>query len=193
MVRPLAARQQDLARESILEAAIASLVETPGQDISMRALAKASGVSERTIFRYFASRDELLDEVAKEYSRRLNQPAAPSSVPELLSYVPAVYARFEDNATLTRAALRSEIYHRVRKKEELSRGAAIVSLIDKAAPKRSRVERQIASTNIRYFVIASTWNYYRFNFGLSFDETLQCAMTAIGQSIAGLGVKLPEA
>lgn len=188
MSRSLAARQQDLAREVILDAAIQRLVQAPHEELSVRAVAKQSNVSERTIFRYFASREDLLDAIAREYTRRLNAPRDPSTVAELIAYVPEIFARFEDNAPLTRAALRSEIYHRVRTRDASSRGSAINRIIEEAAPERSSSEREIAATNIRYVLTASTWNYYRFNFELSPTRACECVLTVVRNSLDGLGI-----
>lgn len=193
MSRSLAARQQDLAREVILDAAIQKLVEAPHEELSVRAVAKQSNVSERTIFRYFASRDELLDAIAHEYSRRLDAPPTPATVEELIAYVPAMFARFEENSALTRAALRSEIYHRIRTRGSAIRGAAIRQIIDRAAPKRPAAEREIAVANIRYMLIASTWNYYRFNFEFSAARTCDCALAVVHDSLFALGLKTRKA
>jgi hypothetical protein len=45
------------------------------------------------------------------------------------------------------------------------------------------------SANIRYFLSAATWQYYRFVFRFSLEETIACADTAIGQALGGLARK----
>src|SRR5438132_8467626 len=118
-------------------------------------------MSERTIFRYYATRDDLLDAVAGEMSNRLAVPPPPSSIEELLDYPAAIFARFEATAQLTRAALHSELYHRLRKAEAAERGERIAALVETGAPNIEPALRRRMSANIHYHVIASTWHYYR--------------------------------
>ena len=187
----LAARHADLTQSLILDSAIDLLETASVRELSVRAVAKQADISERTVFRYFASRDDLLDAVALEMSRRLDAPADPTTVDELMAYPAAMFARFEATSALTRAALHSELYDRIRSSAARHRGAAIRGLLDRAAPDRSEGERRIAAANIHYSVIASTWRYYRDYFGFGPEETVECARVAIAQALNGLGVPLP--
>ena len=44
----------------------------------------------------------------------------------------------------------------------------------------------IVFDNIRYYLSANTWQYYRFVFRFDFEETVACAETAIRQGLAAL-------
>lgn len=189
--QPLAARHAELTRQLILDAAIDLLQLAPVHELSVRAAAKHAGMSERTIFRYFANRDDFLDAVAKEMSRRLQTPPDPTSVAELLAYPEAIYARFEATTALTKAALHSELYDRIRNTDAKRRGAAIRALVDRVAPHKPEAERKLAAANIRYYLIATTWHYYRFYFEFTLEESVRCACLAIRQSLQGLGVDDP--
>ncbi len=185
----LAARHADLTQALILDSAIELLETASVTELSVRAVARKADISERTVFRYFARRDELLDAVASEMTRRLDAPPSPETIAELVAYPAAMFARFEASSTLTRAALHSELYHRIRSSDALGRGAAILRLVKQAAPERSEREHRLAAANIHYHVVASTWRYYRDYFGFSQDETVECARLAIVQALAGLGVR----
>ncbi|MEO6338438.1 MAG: helix-turn-helix domain-containing protein [Caulobacteraceae bacterium] len=184
----MAARHADLTHALILTSAVELLEMGSVTELSVRAVAKKADISERTVFRYFASRDELLDAVALEISRRLDAPPNPETVEALIAYPEAMFARFEVAAALTRAALHSELYHRIRSHDALGRGAAIRALVDRLAPHRSERERRLATANIHYHVIASTWRYYRDYFGFSVDDTAECARMAIVQALKGVGI-----
>jgi len=186
----LASKHVDLTQTLILNAAIEMLEAGLITELSVRAVAKRAEVSERTVFRYFASRGEFLDAIAAETSHRLGAPPNPTTVEELIAYPKVRFARFEATAALTRAALHSELYHRVRARDALDRGVAIRALIDRAAPHRPARERRLAAANIHYHVVASTWHYYRFNFGFSLDDATACARMAIVQALEGLGIAL---
>jgi len=190
--RSLASRHSDLTQSVILDSAVELLDAVPVGELSVRAVAKHAGISERTVFRYFATREELLDAIANEIKRRLDQPPLPTSVEELLEYPKAIYSRFESTANLTKVALHSELYHRIRSTDLERRGAGIQALVDRIAPKRAKHERELAAANIRYYLIATTWHYYRFYFGFTLKDAIQCAKISISQTLIGLGVKLPE-
>ncbi|MGR8933374.1 MAG: TetR/AcrR family transcriptional regulator [Gammaproteobacteria bacterium] len=189
--RSLASRHSELTQRLILDSAVALLDTIPVGELTVRAIAKHAGISERTIFRYFATREDLLDALAAEISRRLNKPPPPTNVEELMAYPEAIYSRFEASTNLTQVALHSELYHRIRNMDLDRRGVAIQALIDRLAPKSPEHERLLATANIRYYLIATTWHYYRFYFGFSLEETVECAKLAIGQSLKSLGVTLP--
>ncbi len=186
----LASRHSDLTQRLILEGCIELLERAPVTELSMRAVARHVGISERTVFRYFPARDELLDAVAQEASRRLDLPPHPTTVEELLAYPALAFARFEATAALTKAALHSELYDRIRTADAHDRGAAIRELVDRLAPARAERERKLAAANIRYFQIATTWHYFRFYFELSLEETIECSRSAILLTLKSLGVRV---
>lgn len=186
----LASRHADLTQQAILDAAVALLEIAPFGELTVRAVAARAGMSERTVFRYFANREELLDALASEYTRRVGLPPYPTTIEGLLDYPGAMYARFEATQALTRATLHSELSHRIRGAHSARRVEAIRALLDRHAPKASAHERRIAAANIRYYLAATTWHYFRFYLDFSAEDTVQCACTAIAQSLVGLGIAL---
>lgn len=68
----LRAEQRRLARELILRAAADEIVESGLEDLSLQTVADRAGVSKRTLYNYFASREELLLGVGR-YSNELLQ------------------------------------------------------------------------------------------------------------------------
>ena len=185
----LADRQTDLTRRLILDTAVAMLERASVGELTVRAVAKAANISERTVFRYFATREDLLDGVADAMRDRMALPPAPSTVEELLAAPRALYARFEAARELTRAALHSELFHRMRETQARVRWTAVQAIVDAAAPRRSVRERRIAAANIRFYLAASAWHYFRFYFGFSLEDSIACAETAIRQSLEGLSAR----
>jgi AcrR family transcriptional regulator len=182
----LADRHADLTRQAILDAAIEMLERATVSELTVRAVAKQANISERTVFRYFASREDFLDAVADAVRERFALPAPPTTKEDLLAAPRALYTRFEAVASLTKAALHSELFHRMRETQAQVRWKAVQVLIDGLAPRKSERQRKIAAANIRYYLAASSWYYYRFYFGFSLEETIACAETAIRQSLEGL-------
>ena len=182
----LRSRHAELTRDLILQGSIDSLCNQSSEELTMRSAAQAADISERTIFRYFANRDELLDAVATELNLRLKAPAVPGTLAELPSYPAAIFARFEGETAMIRAALRPEVYDRIRTGDLVQRGARIAALIEAAHPEAPEALKRLTAHNIQFHVVASTWFYYRFRFGLSAAETVDAARLAIETAIMGL-------
>ena len=179
-------RQTDLTRRLILDTAVQNLRHTSIGELTVRAVAKAANISERTVFRYFATREAFLDGVAEAVREQMALPAAPRTVEELLGAPRALYTRFEAVCELTQAALHSELFHRMRETQARVRWTAVQAIVDALAPRRSARERKLAAANIRFYLAASAWHYFRFYFGFSLEDSIACAETAIRQSLDGL-------
>jgi AcrR family transcriptional regulator len=182
----LADRHNDLTRQLILDAAVGMLERATVGELTVRGVAKQANISERTVFRYFATRGEFLDAVADAVRARLALPPPPRTKEELLEAPRALYARFEAQANLTKAALHSELFHRMRETQARSRWKAVQDLVDALAPRGNERQRRIAAANIRYYLAATSWHYFRFYFGFSLADTIACAEAAIRQSLAAL-------
>jgi AcrR family transcriptional regulator len=190
--KSLTSRHADLTHALILEAAVALLKGAPVSELSVRSVARQAGMSERTVFRYFATRDALLDAVAVEVTRRLATPPPPKDLAELLDYARVLYSRFDAESALATAVLYSELYSRVRKGMQ-ARAVALRDLIDRLAPRRPEHERRLVAANVAYHLIATTWHYYRYYYGFSLQDSVESARLAIVQSLQGLGIKVPGA
>jgi AcrR family transcriptional regulator len=182
----LAERHVDLTRQVIRDAALDMLEHTTVGELTVRAVAKRANLSERTVFRYFASREEFLDAVADAVRTRLALPPPPRSREELLDAPRALYTRFEASANLVKAALHTELFHRMRETQARTRWNAVQGIVDELAPRRPARQRRLAAANIRYYLAASSWHYFRFYFGFSLEDTIACAEIAIRQTLEGL-------
>jgi AcrR family transcriptional regulator len=176
----------ELTRATLLAAALAELAGGSVETLTMRAVAVRAGVAERTVFRYFATRDAFLDGVTEAVSATLDLPRAPTEPGGLVEYVASLYARFEAHSALTRAALHPEIFQRMVETVSKDRWHVTQRCLDAAFPHRPAEERRVAAANIRYFSSATTWNYYRSHFGFSLEETTLAAQTLIRQALAAL-------
>ena len=172
-------RHTDATQKLILSTAVQLLERGGVADLTVRAVAKEAGMSERTVFRYFATKDEFLDAAASAAVAQMQTPPPPTSVKEMAGFPGPLYRSFEEKKALVEAALHTELFRRVRATSATDRWAAVAKLIDDNAPDRSKKDRMIAATNISYYLSASTWHYYRSNFELSLDESIACARSAI--------------
>lgn len=185
----LSEKRNDLTRKLIMDAAHALLRAASVTELTVRAVAQQAGMSERTVFRYFPSRDALLDTVAAQLLSEMALPGQPESLEELLAAPAALYGAFEARADLTRAVLHTDLVDRVRALQASSRWKAVAALLAQAAPGYGEEQRRIAVANICFHLTASSWHYYRFLFGFTVEEAVRCSETAVRQALAGLGVK----
>jgi AcrR family transcriptional regulator len=176
----------DHTERLILETALAVLRDDSFNGLTVRAVARKAGISERTIFRYFPTREEFLDAVAREFTRILGMPPAPQTVDELLAMPRRLYTAFEPHARLIAVVFHTEIFPRMKAGPAQQRWEAIGRLLERERPKAPPRARRIAAANIRYFLSAATWHYYRFIFRFTLEETIACAETAIRQTLRGL-------
>jgi AcrR family transcriptional regulator len=173
-------RHTDATQSLILDSAVELLARDGVRELTFRAVAKHAGISERTVFRYFATRDAFLDAVTAEVARRIAPPPVPAVLEGLRTYPRALYSNFESRGALTRAGLHSEIYDRMREVAAGQRWRDIRALVDDAAPHRTARERKLAAANLRYYLAAATWHYFRSYFGFSLEETIEAAERAVG-------------
>ena len=188
----LAERQTDFTRQVILDAALDTLERGSLADLTVRAVAKRANLAERTVFRYFADREAFLDGVAGALSDKLHLPPPPASLEELYAAPRALYERFEAQAALIRAALHTDLFHRMRVAHARPRWAAVQKLLDELAPRRPERERRLAAANIRYHLQASTWHYYRFYFAFNLEDTIAAAEMAIRNTLVGMKPSLAK-
>lgn len=100
------AEQKQATRERIL----AALVEVVNHDgvhaFSVQAVADRAGVSHRTVYRHFPTREALLDGLTEQLaalSTARGVPERPQRADEVLAHLPASYATFDAHADAARA------------------------------------------------------------------------------------------
>jgi AcrR family transcriptional regulator len=184
----LTERRNDLTRQSILDAALELLSDpsTTVPDLTFLAVSRRAGMSQRTVFRYFPTRDAFLDAVAEAQRARMALPPAPTTLDELRAAPRALYTAFQAQRALVINGLHTELADRMREGQARARWTAIRKLVAAHAPRRSERDRELAATNIRFYLAASTWHYYRSHLGMSQDDTIACAELVIRQTLDGL-------
>lgn len=83
MQKALRSQKQDLVRDAIYKTALGLFAENGYDDTTVEEVAQAAGVSRRSFFRYFASKDEVLARNVLEYGAALAE--AVRSCPQELS------------------------------------------------------------------------------------------------------------
>ena len=146
--------QANAVHDRLLEAAIA-VIES-GEEPNMRSVAAAAQVSERTIYRYFPSLDDLQAALMPVLRERASAPL-PDHVDGLEDYVRRLYTSFARNAQLTRALTLARWASPKRSRQVNLRG--LRALIDAAFPGAPKSERLSGAASLRVVLSASGWVY----------------------------------
>lgn len=95
MAESLRDRQRQLTRSVILDAAADEIAESGLEDVSLQAVADRAGVSKRTLYNYFPSREELLAGVLRHFDERtVELGGRVTPLPDLDEFPPTVLANY---------------------------------------------------------------------------------------------------
>jgi AcrR family transcriptional regulator len=94
----LRTRQREATQELILETAQQMVVETHGWTMSMDQVAERAGVSRRTLYRYFATKTDLLDAASRQWADpRLDEDRPGPRLDELEHYLSRQWNELHEN------------------------------------------------------------------------------------------------
>lgn len=182
---PLRERQALATRHAILEAASRLIVRDGLVDFSMRDVAAAAEVSERTVYNHFANRQAVLDGLAEYVDDRLRElelQADPRDIDDFRGRIVAICRAFDDigaparaMARLTTAQGTRSAAARERTRQFRERFADVLDpLPDREADRSFAV--------LRHVVSSTTWLALREQFDLGPDD----AAEAIGWALETL-------
>lgn len=95
---------REATRKAILDAALAQLRESPASVFSHETVASGAGVSARTVYRHFPTRNDLTGALWEKL-RDDTGTRWPHSEKEIVPFLRQTFRQFEDVAELTRAAI----------------------------------------------------------------------------------------
>jgi AcrR family transcriptional regulator len=164
--------------------AIAALITGRNGEITFSALAKASGVPERTIYRYFESKEELFNAFWKWLNERLGMPSPPTSPEELVAQVPALFAAFETDEPLVRAMLHDDQGRATRLTTITARQSKLRAALDEVVAPLSPVDRRRLLTSVQALLSAASWETMKDYCAATSTEAADAAQWAIDVLIA---------
>jgi AcrR family transcriptional regulator len=157
--------QRNLARTraELLEASV-RLIER-GEEPTMRSVAQEAGISERTIYRYFATRRALEDAVTDALRPRLGAPLC-STVDELDAYIADLFGVFEENRPLTVATVTAAWTQPGLSRSRSRNLEALTELLSDGYPDADPQELAAAAATLRTVASGAGWVYQRVSCGL---------------------------
>jgi AcrR family transcriptional regulator len=163
---PLRDRQAAATRSVILEALGAELADGSVEDFSVARLARRAGVSERTVYRHFPTRETLLDGLSEWYNERVADFPDDVAADEIAPTIAQVFADFDAHESLARGVLASPGGREMRQHARAARlarlDAALAPVLTSADPERAAAARAL----IFALCSAQTWQSMRDEGGL---------------------------
>lgn len=164
-------RQARLTRELILRAVADALQTEPVAEVSIPAVAEAAGVSLRTVYRYFPTRDELLTAAADWINETfLDGDPYVDDLAELATGYRRGCERFAEHPGLVGAMAFTGAGRSVRSKRRAKRIANLRRAIDRAVPNLPAVERSRGLAALATLYSMESWLMMREDCGLSDAE-----------------------
>lgn len=179
--RASVARQNEATRATIV-AAVLDLLSREQEEISFQAVARAVGMSERTVFRHFPSHSALRAALIPAISARLGHIEPPDSVDGLPGYITRLYQACEANAGLVRSLVNTSFGRAILAEERTRRLDKITALLSCARVPPELARR--AAATVRYLSSGVAWEFYRYQASLSLEDATAAALEALAGVLA---------
>jgi AcrR family transcriptional regulator len=185
-VSGLRKRQTELARDAILDSLLERLeLEEPG-DISLPQIARDAGLSVRTLYRYFPTRDALFDAAGEQIAARLGLPTEIDGADGISASFLSASAQLAKRPRLARALLRTTAGREVRTPNRSRRVEAIESALAELSAGLDDTQARHASAVMAYLCNSAAWITICDETGISADEARASVAWAIDVLVAKL-------
>jgi AcrR family transcriptional regulator len=159
-------KQLDLTREAILEAFAAEVVEGGLDEVSFRCVAERAGVSQRTVFRHFPTREELIDGFNQYVYRRTGLSPSATQGMSLGDTMRLFFSRFDENERLMRALDSTQAGRDMARSGRAERVKLLERMIRPNASHLPAHERQRALAIFAHLFTRAAWMRFKDDFGL---------------------------
>jgi AcrR family transcriptional regulator len=181
-------RHTDATRRVILEAAVDLFMERQSDGFSVQEVADRSGLTHRTVYRYFPTRQELLGATAERLAPALvdEQFAEASTVEEWIDALGAHFAHTEANFELVRrvvAALFTSEDLRLFGRDLRERDAHRWEVFRRQFAHLPEDDARQTFATLRHLTSSTSYVLYRLRFGLSPGEATEAIQSAASQIV----------
>jgi len=176
---PLRDRYREETRTRILDAAVAQLATTELDELTVGGVAARAGVTERTVFRHFASRDELIRAVWPRLQARVRSRGFPTTADDLIETPNRLFPEFDKEEPLVRASAFSAAGREVRRASNLERQAAMRAAVRDAFPDIGEPDLTRLAAVAQLIDSAYAWAVMKEHWGLDGTEAGLAASRAL--------------
>jgi AcrR family transcriptional regulator len=179
-------QQAEVARQRIL-AAVAELIERGDADeLTMPQVAELSGVSLRTVYRYYPTRDELLEAAGRWIGAELLRQGYPETLDEVADSFERACSEFDERPGLVRAMALSQLGREARRARRSERLQAIRHALEQEVGDLSERELRQAEAVLAYLHNMLAYTTLREEENLSGEEIGEALGWAIRTLVADL-------
>ncbi|HUP74005.1 MAG TPA: TetR/AcrR family transcriptional regulator [Acidimicrobiales bacterium] len=180
----LRARQRELATQAIVDACAELVTERHHLDFSMKEVAERSGVSLRTVYNHFATREDLLDalgDVMDEKSRALGGPDARDieTRADLLRAVRSNLRTFDQLGGISEALAQMPLVDVGRDAHRVARTKLITDFIAQQMPSAPADDARAIAIVLRHLLSHRSWFWLTREYGLDTAEVVRVVNWAI--------------
>jgi len=187
MIAP-ATRHTEATRKAILDAAVDLFLDRRSDGFSVQEVADRAGLTHRTVYRYFPTRQELMGATAQHFSPGFAEDSfgEVSTVEEWIGAVGAHLARTEVNLGIVRrvlaAVLASEDLQRFGQGLQ-GRDAHRWDVFRRQFPHLPEADARRTFATLRHLTSSTSYVFYRLRFGLSPAEATEAIQSGALQIV----------
>ncbi|HEU4759053.1 MAG TPA: helix-turn-helix domain-containing protein [Dehalococcoidia bacterium] len=187
-------RQAEQTRQLIFQALLDQLADAGFRDFNIPCLARRAGVSVRTVYRYFPTRDGLLDAFAVWADAQIgDSPALPANPEALAGQARAAFAAFDDHEATILAQWATPAGREVRERGRRRRVESYRAVLRDVTANLPPAEARAALAVIAHLMSSWAWKTFREEFGMSGPESGAAVAWALSTLIADLRSRNTEA
>ena len=176
---PLRESQANTTRERITDAVFAVFRKHGGQeDITFKDVAKEAGVTEMTVYRHFANREELLQALWQKINAMIGIDI-PDSIAALTGRNQELHVAYENLAPLILANITSKQGREVRLSRKSERQKAFLKIANEANPDLSPKEKKRVAAVLQLLQSSYAWDSLRSNWDMNPKEIAEATLMAI--------------
>jgi len=180
---PATTRHTEATRKAILEAAAGLFLERRGQGFSIQDVGDRAGLTHRTVYRYFSTRQELMAATARHLAPGVaGEPVREvSTVEEWIDGVEAHFALIEANLEVARsvvvAALASDEFP-LQSRDTLDRETRLWNVFRRQFPRLPDDDARRTFATLRHLRSSVSYLFFRLRFELSPADATEAVRTA---------------
>src|SRR5262245_46217747 len=179
---------KDLTRERILAAAIDCLNDEELEAITIEDVAARAGITKRTIYRHFATREDLLAATWPEMQRRVGSRGFPSTARDAVQKPLELFPSFDPMAGVVRASAYSRAGRQLRMSVNDARKTNILTAVEDARPHLSGPALVRLAAIVQLLNSAAAWATMKDFWNLDGHESGRASSEAIAV-LLGLDLK----
>ncbi|MFU8804751.1 MAG: TetR/AcrR family transcriptional regulator [Bradymonadaceae bacterium] len=176
-------------RRIILEA-LAEVVHRDGvHSFSMQQVADEAGLSHRTLYRYFPTREDLLEGLVTYYEEYVVQTEAnrqPERLDEIIPHMETLFARFEHYPNECSVGALGSLIMGKQFTVRAHRDHKIFEMVESEISSDADVSSREGGAIVRYLANSLSWLVLRQQLGLNEDETVRAVQWALKTLVAEL-------